>query len=258
MAIQVLGIFETITGCRRRSFKDWSEHLNGAAAVIKLRGYEQIKSRPGRQMLLQLTASLMIVCLQGRRRLPQYIREYVTAAIAEVKSPEPTFVIQECMMRYTDLSADINLGVITDPQDIISKCLEIDGFLLPIATNIPSGWEFETVYTDAESDYVYNGHYHVYYDYWIAQMWNALRTLRAMINEEIRVALLAGFSSKPPRFTEPQYAAQFQLSTDVMYQAQSDVLATVVQHMGRPDIKHDSIASKDSPMVPMSGGKQIS
>jgi len=53
MAIHVLGLFETVTGCRQRSIKDWSEHLHGAAAVIKLRGPDQIKTRPGRHMLIQ-------------------------------------------------------------------------------------------------------------------------------------------------------------------------------------------------------------
>jgi Fungal specific transcription factor domain len=259
MAIQILSIFETVTGCIRRSFKDWSEHLNGAAAVIKLRGPDQVKTRSGRQMLIQLTASLMITCLQGRTKLPDYIREYVNAAIAEVKTTEPTLVVQECMMRYNDLAADLRDKVITNPETIISKCLEIDGFLLPIVTDPPPGWEFETVFTDVESDFVYNGRYGIYYDYWIAQMWNALRTLRAMLNEEIRDTLLAGFSPKPPRFTEPQYAAQFQTSTETLYQIQDEILGTVVQHMGRPHSKDPSPLGRDTivdglPPTPMSGG----
>ena len=263
MAIQVLGIFETVAGCKRRSLKDWSEHLNGAAAVIKLRGPDQIKTRPGRQMLIQATADLMIVCLQGRTKLPDYIREYVNAAIAEIKTltltEEPTFIIQECMMRYTDLNADLMNGVITDPEIILSKCLEIDGFLLPIVTDVPPGWEFETVFTDVESDFVYNGRYDIYWDYWMASMWNALRIIRAMLNDKIRNTLLAGFSSKPPRFTEPQYAAQFQISTETLYQIQDEILGTVVQHMGRPHNKDPNPLGRDtivdgSPPIPMSGG----
>ncbi|TVY27183.1 hypothetical protein LHYA1_G004682 [Lachnellula hyalina] len=231
MAIHVLGLFETVTGCRQRSIKDWSEHLHGAAAVIKLRGPDQIKTRPGRHMLIHLASQLMISCMQDNRRLPAYIREYMDAAFMKVGTPEPSFVILHCTMQYTDLNSDIQNKVITDPETIISKCLEIDGFLLAIVTNIPDGWDFETVLTDVESDFVYNGSYDVYYDYWIAQMWNALRTLRAMLNEQVRNTLLAGFSSKPPCFTEPQYTAQFQISTELLYQVQDDILRTVVQHM---------------------------
>lgn len=201
----------------------------------------------------------MIASLQDNRRLPAYIREYMDAAFVEVGTPEPAFVIQQCMMQYTDLNADIHNKVITDPEVIISKCLEIDGFLLAIVTNVPDGWEFKTVFTDVDSDFVYNGRYDVYYDYWIAQMWNALRTLRVMLNEHVRNTLLAGFSSKPPYFTEPQYTAQFQISTELLYQVQDDVLGTVVQHMGRPLSKDPSLQYRttvidDLSPIPMSAG----
>ncbi|TVY47742.1 hypothetical protein LOCC1_G002741 [Lachnellula occidentalis] len=226
MAIHILSIFETVTGCRQRSLQDWSKHLHGAAAVIKLRGPGQIKSRPGRHMFMHLASQLMIACMQDNRKLPAYIREYMDAAIMEVSTPEPALIIQHCMMQYTDLNSDIQNKVITDPETIISECLELDGFLLAIVTNTPDGWEFETVFTDVESDLVYDGRYDVYYDYWIAQMWNALRTLRAMLNEQVRNTLLAGFSSKPPYFTEPQYTAQFQISTELLYQIEDDILRT--------------------------------
>jgi len=259
MAIQVLGIFETITGCKQRSFKDWSEHLFGAAAVIKLRGPNQINTRSGRHMLIQLTSSLMIVCLQAGKRLPKHIREYMKAAVAIFPVPEASLKLQECMMLYTELSADICEGILKDPEVIISKVLELDGVLLDIETNVPLGWEFETIYTDVDSDFVYKGRYHVYYDHWVAQMWNALRTLRVMLNERVRDLLLEGFSSKPPRFTQAENVAQFQLSTETLYRLQDDILLSVFQHMGRGrPISKDATLSRreteETTPVPMSGG----
>ena len=59
LSIMILGIFESITGCHQRSLKDWSEHINGAAAVIKLRGPDQIKSVVGRRLLVHVASSLM-------------------------------------------------------------------------------------------------------------------------------------------------------------------------------------------------------
>jgi len=54
ISILVLGIFETITGGQQRSLKDWAQHINGAAAVISLRGKDQIQSVAGRRMLFQV------------------------------------------------------------------------------------------------------------------------------------------------------------------------------------------------------------
>jgi hypothetical protein len=181
------------------------------------------------------------------------------AAVEYVKVPEASFRLQECMMLYTDLHADICEKLLTDPEEIISKFLGLDGVLLEIETNIPPGWEFETVYTDVDSDFVYNGRYHVYFDHWVAQMWNALRTLRVMLNERIRDLLLEGFSSKPPRFTQPVYVAQFQLSTETLYRLQDDILLSIFQHMGRgrPLSKDATLSRRETEEmtpIPMSGG----
>ncbi|TVY81468.1 hypothetical protein LSUE1_G002769 [Lachnellula suecica] len=258
MAIHILSIYETITGCKQRSFKDWTAHLNGAAAVVKLRGIDQIKDREGRHMLLQLSSQMMIVCMQSNSRLPAHIREYMKAAFAYVEetagTPEATFVVQECMASLSDLRADIAEGIITDPQVIISKCVELDGTLLKIVTEVPPGWEYTTVYTDRDSDFIFNGRYHVYHDHWMAQIWNSLRTLRAMLNEKIRDLLLEGFSSKPTRFTEPEYAAQFQICTETLIQMHADILASTVQHLGTGMINNTNANPQDLALIPMSGG----
>jgi hypothetical protein len=78
-------------------------------------------------------------------------------------------------------------------------------------TNTPQGWEYETVFTDIDSEFIFDGRYHVYYDCWMGYMWNALRSVRILLNEIIRDTLLEGFSSKPPRFIDSDHTAQFQI-----------------------------------------------
>lgn len=34
--IMVFSIFEAVTGCNQKSLKDWGEHIQGAAALLKL------------------------------------------------------------------------------------------------------------------------------------------------------------------------------------------------------------------------------
>lgn len=64
ISIMVLSIFETVTGANQKSLQDWAEHLMGAAALIKVRGIEQLNSANGRRMFIQLTASLMIASMR--------------------------------------------------------------------------------------------------------------------------------------------------------------------------------------------------
>jgi hypothetical protein len=37
----------------------------------------------------------------------------------------------------------------------------------------PLSWMYETVYTDSNSPLVFSGAYDIYYDIWVAQIWNA-------------------------------------------------------------------------------------
>lgn len=220
LAIMILGIFETITGCTKRSLEDWARHVNGAAAVIKLRGPNQIKTPTGRRMLIQNTSQLLINCLQRGVALPAHIQEYMTAAINLVPIPDPAFVINYCMMEFSNLRASVLSKKMTNKPDILARCLEIDGKLLDIVSNVPPGWEYQTITTDEESTVAFHKQYHVYYDYWISMIWNALRSIRMLINELIREVLLKGFSERPPAFNKTEHTAQFQISTDVLYQNQ--------------------------------------
>jgi len=64
-AIMVLSIFETITGCNQRSLQAWAEHVNGAAALLKLRGRDQLNTPRGRRMFIQVASSLQICCVSN-------------------------------------------------------------------------------------------------------------------------------------------------------------------------------------------------
>ncbi|KAH6711136.1 hypothetical protein DL95DRAFT_419426 [Leptodontidium sp. 2 PMI_412] len=231
LSIMILGIFETITGSKQSSLKDWAQHINGAAAVIKLRGPDQILTPTGRRMMITVTSSLLITCIYRGVPLPKHMQDYMEDALRLVENPDPSFRVQEMMMRFANLRSDILHKRLTDPRKILSRALELDGVLLNISSNPPPGWAYEVIYTDTYADIVYNGQYHLYYDYWMAQIWNALRILRIMLNETMRTVLLAGFSSKPPVFTETQHTAQFQVSTDVIYSLQADILYSVPQHL---------------------------
>lgn len=231
ISIIILGLFENITGTNQASLGDWAQHVNGAAAVIKLRGPRQVETPVGRRMMIHVTASLLITCVYKGVPLPAHMEEYMNTALAFVVIPDPAFIVQKTMMQFATLRANVRSEKLTDPHEIVAQALALDSILLDIQTNVPTGWEYETIYTDSYPDIVFHGRYHLYYDYWMGQIWNSLRTLRIMLNQLIRRVLLTGFSSKPPLFTGVQHTAQFQLSTDVMYALQADILYSVPQHL---------------------------
>lgn len=257
LAIMILGIFETITGCTKRSLRDWARHVNGAAAVIKLRGPDQIKTPTGRRMLIQVTSSLLINCLQRGVALPTHIQEYMRAATNMFPVPDPGLIISNGMIEFASLRASVLSNKLTNKHDILAACLEIDGKLLNILTNVPPGWEYQIITTDEESDVVFHKQYHIYYDYWIAMIWNALRSLRILVNELIRETLLKGFAERPPAFNKTEHTAQFQISTDVLYEAQLGILLSVAQHVNQFPKPRDPSMNEPISSIPLLAYNQL-
>lgn len=232
LAILILGIFETITGRNQKSMKAWAEHIHGAAAVIKLRGPEAIKTPGGIRLLAQVTSSLLISCIQRDIPLPKYIIEMTEDAENNMTNIDPAWVAQRIMIDYTAFNARYHDGYYTDPFELLNDAEALDERFLAFFTNVPKGWEYVIVRTEDDPDIVFDGYYHIYYDHWVAQIWNAIRELRILLNETIREALLKDFASPTPCLLGPEYAERFQTCTETMYQLQAEILASVPQHMG--------------------------
>ncbi|OBT67350.1 hypothetical protein VE03_02998 [Pseudogymnoascus sp. 23342-1-I1] len=242
LTIIILGIFESVTGGSLRSLRDWVAHVMGASDVIKVRGHEGIENISGRRMLLQVTSNVLISCMQKAEPVPDHIAELIYSAIEiirakdlanNVQANESAFPILDCMMRFTTLRSDIVHLRETDPLVIYARSIELDTILENIANNPPEHWRIRTVFTDAESDFIYNGRYHIDTDYIVSQSWNALRVLRFMLNEIIRDLLTPGATPSVPVHTSPtgpEFDDQRLKSIAIMYAAQEEILYSVPQH----------------------------
>lgn len=65
LSVLILGLFEMIGGSSARTTEAWQKHLNGAAALAKIRGMAQFRSRAGIRMFFVLTQNTMISCIQN-------------------------------------------------------------------------------------------------------------------------------------------------------------------------------------------------
>ena len=277
LSIMILGMFETVTGRNQRSIEAWANHVNGAAALLKVRGPEQMTTPGGRRLFAQVTSSLVTTCLQHQLEVPDHILELRNEGVKFQSTNDPIWRFFEIMILFTNFKAYVDHGEIQDPSVVLSRALELDGMFLSLSTDIPPGWEYQTIYTMANPDVIYAGYYHLYHDFMIAQIWNGIRTFRIMLQEIIRGALLGKLEFIPKyeeeRVWAAQYqnrivpsdqleldiltnasllnmyyasdngaalSAQFQESMSISYQLQSDILASIPQHIGyasKPDIQ---------------------
>ncbi|KFY11326.1 hypothetical protein V492_04525 [Pseudogymnoascus sp. VKM F-4246] len=242
LTIIILGIFESVTGGSIRSLRDWVAHVVGAADVIKVRGHEGIESISGRRMLLQVTSNLLISCVQKAEPIPDHMAKLIYSAIDTIRtkdlvdniqSNESAFLVLDCMMRFAQLRSDVVHCRETDPVVIYTRSIELDAILEDLTNNPPEHWRIKTVFTDAASDFIYNGRYHINTDYIVSQAWNALRIIRFMLNEIIRDLLTAGATQSVnvhTALTGPEFDSQRLKSIVAMYDAQEQILYSVPQH----------------------------
>ncbi|KAL3418076.1 hypothetical protein PVAG01_09791 [Phlyctema vagabunda] len=256
MSIMILGIFETVTGCNQKSIQAWQDHIHGAAAVVKLRGRDQLLTPAGRRLFIQTTSSLILSCIQRQMPVPKHITDLAEqAGVAAGIQGDAAWKVLTTMIDFAQFRSDLKTQKLTDTMTIFKKAMEIDGAFLSICKSPPKGWEFQTIYTDKDPDIIFNGYYHIYYDVWVAQNWNSIRTVRILLNEKMREILLDGFRAVPPQFTSLEHTAQFQLSTDTIYILQAEILASVPQHLGyistveKPRLAFDPTRSINPPSI---------
>lgn len=236
----LLSVFETVTSGYQRSMGAWTNHINGAAALINVRGQEQLATLGGARLFVQASVGLMISCLGVGMALPEHILALSAQVAKYADTRDPTCRYYETMVLLTEFRAHMRCGTISDPQEILARALDIDRAALSICAHAPSGYEYQTIYTNDHPSIIFAGCYHVYKDYMAATIWNGMRVIRMMLQVTIRDALLKLHSSRPGFSIDEQYTAQYQTSTNTLYQLQFDIIASVPQHLGYAPTKSTS------------------
>ncbi|RKF58885.1 putative transcription factor cys6 [Erysiphe neolycopersici] len=252
VGIIVLGIYETIIGQKSDSSTKWIVHFNGASEIIKMRGPDQLKTSVGLGIFVTVCRNLLIAGIQHAVPLPSHLREYMNMALSILQGDtlNPSFKIIHCMMQFGDLRVDSFDKAMCD-KDILRRSIELDENLEDITHNHPSTWKYRTLKTDKVSPSIYKGHYHIYSDLRIAQVWNMLRTLRIMINQMIYDVLNRLVSE----YNDPKYLSQRSKASKTLCELQHDILCSVPQFIGvfssknAREISHNERGFR----VPMSG-----
>lgn len=229
-AVMILSIFETVAGNNEKSLAAWTEHINGAAALVKLRGEEQFNTQAGKRMFLQVTSNLMLSCIQRTIPMPAHIVTLRKSAESFMDKENPAWRLSGIIIDFTIFRAAIQDREIVGPKAIIAAALEIDRRFIAVFENLPEEWRYQIVYTDENPHLIWNGSYHVYKEFWIAHIWNGMRTCRILLHEVIRDQLLSPSSALEPPFTVSECLVQNQASEDIMIQMRDDILGSVPHH----------------------------
>ncbi|PVH81028.1 hypothetical protein DL98DRAFT_417442 [Cadophora sp. DSE1049] len=229
-SVMVLSIYEMISGNNERSLDSWTEHIKGAAALVKFRGQEQFKSSAGQKLFLQVTSNLMLSCIQRTIPMPEHIIQLREDAEKFMDVDSPGWRLAGVIIDFTIFRSNVRECEIVGPRNVIEQALELDQRFINEFKDLPEEWKYMTVYTTENPDIIWNGHYHVYREYWMSHIWNGMRTCRILLHELIRDQSLAASTANTVIFTDDENAIQLDSSVKIMLEMQADILGSVPHH----------------------------
>jgi len=188
-AVLLLGLFESIAFTGRKSPTEWTTHINGAAALLELRGPEQFATPTGRALFQHTSAS--ICTSSALRKVP--VPPVVSALEAQMPadSAEPVYLgpVLKCM---AEIRAGMKPGGIycEDPSSLARRAAEIDSKMIHLMDHMARVWPPKMVPAPASS-LGYRGWGHSYTTHQVAHRWNAMRMIRLFLNEWAHAADVA-------------------------------------------------------------------
>ncbi|KAJ4364009.1 hypothetical protein N0V83_009464 [Neocucurbitaria cava] len=228
VAVNLLGMFEATFN--DRSLSGWSNHVDGAASLVKMRGMEQFATPAGRRMYLHTIGLLTMNCMGKGIPLPDYVREMNAEVMdfLDIKDPRNAFFFLH--IKTIDLRAQILNQQTLDLADIIRSALELDNIAISIFQDVAQEWQYEKVPRGSQAG-IHGDFYHVYTSAIAASTWNWVRYNRIYFHDIIRNCILAGFATSPPTLYGLDYHEQLAESTKILHEIQSDIIATMPQFL---------------------------
>lgn len=229
LAITLLGMYEATSN--EYTLHAWSEHVAGAASLVKMRGMDQFLSPAGRRMYLHAVGLLTMNCLGDGTALPEFVREMNKEIMKHAESTDPRnrffFLHQDAINLRADIMADAEMSLHT----MLERALELAAVADGVFDDAGPDWKYETFTLAEKSPMVFEDVYHIYPSHAAAQTWNWVRYTKIYIHDIIRNTLLAGLSTSPPTFTGAQQLHQLEESIQQLHDAQSDILASIPQFL---------------------------
>jgi hypothetical protein len=159
-------------------------HVDGALALVKLRGVENFRESSEIRALLGLSQNATICALSSAHEIPKEVREIRKHAVQFVDTSYPKWRLGDCVLEVT------NLPLAMTPQQKIAQCGDLDRKLEIVALEAGPAWSYERKFVSGYDKRVlvpdgFFPLYDVYPNRMITQMWNVLRVTRIQLCEGI-------------------------------------------------------------------------
>jgi hypothetical protein len=185
----LLDLFEKIMVPSAEAEVSRHAHVEGALALVKLRGVSSFREGSEMRALLGLSLNATICALSTGSAIPEEVREIRRHATQFVDTSYPKWRLSDCILEVTDLPAEVRNRTST-AKERIARSVTLDQKLDTIALEAGHAWSYERKFVSGHDQRVlvptgFFPLYDVYPNRMITQMWNVLRITRIQLCEEI-------------------------------------------------------------------------
>ncbi|OQD93561.1 hypothetical protein PENSOL_c031G02953 [Penicillium solitum] len=239
-AVMVLGLFESITCSGDESLEAWKCDINGAASLLMLRGTSQFRTRQGLQIFGEAVSHVLTLCSRYDQPVPPRLRYLRVEMERKVNGKSPSWILStahiEVMNLYNQVQPEHETPFLAGEwETLLSHATELSQRLENLFAELPMSWRFKTVSDPtANPRLVFQGKYHIYYNTWIAKVWDGMRACRIILNQVIYCPLLReGLAWAPHEFSDGgAYTSLLQRTSDTTTEMRDGILASVPQMLG--------------------------
>jgi hypothetical protein len=224
LASLVLDLFEKITNIGSKYNESWKSHVNGALALVRLRGLDQFQKPSTLKVLVRLSTNFIFTAVASGDPVPNELVTLRAYVGKQLNAIDPKWHLTDLMMHYANLRANLLRGIISI-DDYVRASLKLDSKFQSLSNEMPESWMYQTTILDHDSERVFELRFDSYPDRHINQTWNVLRLIRILLNQSVLQHCLGSGGT----FISETFPLLIQTTSDIIIVLARDICASVPQ-----------------------------
>jgi hypothetical protein len=180
----LLDLFEKITGSKSRTDEAWRSHMDGALALVQLRGLEQFRTHSELEILARLSGNYLSSCVANGSSVSESLSTIQAHINQNLDCGDPKLRLSDLMLEYANLSSDIRKGNVSGIE-LVREAMELDSKIRALTLELPLRWQCSTTYLEHKSDMYFDFHFDFYPVPRVCQARNLLRVIRILLNQSL-------------------------------------------------------------------------
>ena len=183
MASLILDLFEKITDTDTGN-NSWTSHVNGALALVRLRGLDRFRDDSEFNILVHLYTHYIVSCVASDSPVPDNLNAIEAYIGKRLSVKDPLLRLSNLMVQYAKLRSEVRKGILAN-DECIGLFIELDGQIQALDRELPVYWQYSTISLDQKSERAFDLHFHYYSNPRICQARNVFRIMRILLNESL-------------------------------------------------------------------------